>query len=1197
MTRTRECSPFYIDSHRILLETGHLANLYRRLLTAARVTGLAALLIASNLPAGAQRVNASLGGTVRAPNQSVISGATVQITNTGTGQTITTQTNSDGLFEFPSLAPGQYSMTVDAKGFERLIRNGIVLQVDQSANLNLVLVIGASTQTVEVSGAAPLLQTQNAEVGQVINNKSVVDLPLNQRNPYSLILLVPGVSGAVGTSYNALQFNVNGGRAGTTEILIDGIPSAPPTDAYNALGIFPSVDAMQEFKVMTSNYSAQFGLSGSGIINVAYKSGTNQLHGGVYEFLRNSAMDANTFFNDRSHLPLPHLTRSQFGFDLGGPVYIPKIFNGHNRFFFFGDYEGLREQTATTLLTTVPTQAERAGDFTADTNSSGQQIKIFDPLTTQSASPYVRSQFSCNNVLNTICPSRFDPVGVAVLKYFPLPNVTGINGTQVDNYAASGSTPYNINQWDVKLDATLSGRQRASFRYSVRNPANGTAVLMPPAIEIAQNSSVTSVPAIAGELSYSFARTPNDLYELRYGINHVYFRVTTISNGFDPGQLGFPSYLAAAALQNEANSLTFPGFEMTGYYSLGTGSQLSNGNLGMMTQTWMLDNMRVLKRHTIVYGAEFRALTNNAGQVGRAVGDFSFGPSVTAGPNAQAASSTTGDSAASLLIGLGSGGDVTHNFKIINTISHYLAGFGQDDWRLTDRFTLNLGLRYELYFPRTERENRMTWFNPTAVSPITLSGASLRGGLEYAGSGANPRTQSSTQYSNFSPRFGFAWNPIANLAVQGGYGIFYSLNASEAAATVDPTGYRTDTTYYGTQGNSGIFPANYISNPFPGGSFVPVTGNTLGLATATGGSIASPERPAKTPYTENYNFGVQYQLPKNWLIDVRYVGSHGVQLLYSPIINQLPDADLAMGSGLLAPQPNPFNVSEIQDSGPLTGSTVQRRYLLAPFPEFTGVQVVNANSAISHYDSVQIRVVKQYTKNLTLLGSYTGSKALDDGAVQNSNETPSGATSATYQDADIPLRQDSYGLSTIDVSRNLVASFVYALPFGRGQLVGSKWGRFTDALLGGYQVSGIFSAHTGNPLGFSANNVANIFNPGERPNWNGQNARLSGTVESRLNKYFNTADFSQPATYTYGNMSSTSGYLRSPGYRNLDASLMKSFNMVRESKLELHAEAYNIFNTPQFGPPNTSVTSTSFGVIGSQINFPRQIQLAAKIVF
>jgi hypothetical protein len=313
--------------------------------------------------------------------------------------------------------------------------------------------------------------------------------------------------------------------------------------------------------------------------------------------------------------------------------------------------------------------------------------------------------------------------------------------------------------------------------------------------------------------------------------------------------------------------------------------------------------------------------------------------------------------------------------------------------------------------------------------------------------------------------------------------------------------------------------------------------------------------------------------------------------------NQLPDSYLSMGSALLNPVPNPFNTALIQDSGPLTSATVQERYLLAPFPQFTSVQIVNANGAISHYDSLQIRVVKQFTRNLTLLGSYTGSKALDDAAVQNSNETPTGQPTTTYQDASIPLIQDSYGVSAMDVSRNLVTSFVYALPFGSGQHFGSSWTRFVNAVLGGYQLSGIFTAHTGNPLAFSATNVANIFNPGERPNWNGQNASLPGRVESRLREAFNIADFTQPATYTFGNMSSTSGYLRSPGYRNLDVSLIKSFTLFKESKLELHGEAFNSFNTPQFGPPNTAVTSSSFGIISTQINSPREIQLAAKFLF
>jgi hypothetical protein len=1143
----------------------------------------------------AQRITASLGGIVRDPNQLVVPGANIQITNPATGQSLTTQSNSEGLFQLATLSPGSYTATISAAGFDTLVRTGIVLQVDQSATIDFTLTVGTTSMTVRVTGAAPLLETQSAEVGQVISNRSIVDLPLNQRNPYSLILLVPGVSGTVGQGGNGLQFNVNGGRAGTTEVLLDGIPSVPPTDAFNNLAIFPSVDATQEFKVMTSNYSSQFGLSGGGIINVIYKSGTNHLHGSVYEFLRNSKLDANTFFNNQSNVAKPHTTRSQFGFSLGGPIFIPKLFDGRNKLFFFADYEGLRQQQATTLLATVPTMAERNGDFSADTTSTGVPIIVYDPFTTSSASPYTRSQISCNGALNVICPARFDAVAKNLIGYLPNPNRPGINGTQINNYAASGSTPYDINQWDLKLDGNISDRQHLAFRYSVRNPTNGTAVLFPAAIAIAQNASSNTQDAIAGELDYTFAQSAKSLYELRYGVTHLYSRVTTRADGFNPTQLGFPSYLAQAALATSPATLTFPGIEMTGYLSLGDGNSLGKGVLGLLTQSWQIDNVRALARHTITYGGEVRAFSNNVGQVGRATGDFNFNAVATQGPHAQTASSAAGDAFASLLLGLGSGGTTTHYFKIINTVSQYMGTFVQDDWRATDNLTLNLGLRYEIFFPRVESNNRQTYFDPTVPSPLTgIPG--LKGGIEYAGAGGNPRNQSNTAYTNFSPRIGFAYHALKNLVFQGGFGIFYSVNASEAAGTVNQTGYRTDSTYFGTQGNSGIIPENFLSNPYPSASFVPVTGNTLGLVTATGSSFTAPMRRSLTPYSENYNFAVQYQLPANWMVESRYVGTHGVQLLYNASINQLPDSYLGMGSKLLNTVANPL-YGQVQVSGPLSGQTVQQRYLLAPFPQFTGVSIANANGAISHYDSIQVKLQKKFSEKLTLLVAYTGGKTLDDGAVQNANVTPASQQSETYQDASIPLIQDLYGLSTTDVSRNFVGSFVYTLPFGHGERFGSGWNRYVNAMLGGYQINGIVTAQTGTPLAFSATNVASIFNPGERPNWNGQDAKLSGRVESRLKKYFNTAAFSQPAVYTFGNMSGTSGYLRNPGVANLDFSGFKTFALSETFKLELHAEAFNILNRPVFGPPNTSVSSSSFGTISSQINVPRQIQLAAKILF
>jgi len=1133
------------------------------------------------IPAYCQRVTASLGGTVRDPSGAVVPEATVRVINTGTQVVTTESTDQKGHFLAPSLPPGQYSVVIEAKGFKKFQQTGITLDVNQTVSLDFTLEVGASTQTVQVTAEAPMLDTSDAEIGQVITSKNILNLPLNQRNPYSLILLSPGVTGSIGNSFTGLQINVNGGRSGTTDVLLDGVPSAPPTDDYKALTIFPSVDAVDEFKVQTSNYSAEFGLSGGGIINVIYKSGTNSFHGSLYEFLRNSVMDANNFFSNEKGIPLASFKRSQFGASVGGPVLIPKLYNGHNKTFFFADYEGLRQRSAAQASGTVPTAAERGGDFSNDTTSSGAHITIYNPYTTKTTSPYTRMPFPGN----IIPASMINPVAANVSKYWPMPNTTGINGTQVDNWFVASVAPYDIDQGDVKVDQLISDRHRLSIRFSKRNPASYPAIYFPSSIEIAQNAATNRQNAIGGGLDYTFTATPTYLLEFRWGFARTVYQISTVSDGFDPTQLGFPSYIAETA-----NALTFPGFEPAGYIGIGTGSQLALGSLAMQTQSWSLANTKVFSRHTLHFGAEVRALANYSNQVGRSVGDYSFATTLTQGPNALTASSTAGDGFASFLLGLGSG-TVTHNFKIIDTVSQYAAGYFQDDWKATDRLTLNLGLRYEIFFPRTERHNRMTFLDLTAPSPLAGPAGlpDLKGGLGYVGVNGNSRQQNLTYYKNVSPRIGWAFQAAKNFVIRSGFGIFFQDSPNEAAATVNQTGWRSDSTFFGTI--NGYSPAYTLSDPFPGGNFVPVTGSSLGLLTNVGLGIAAPIRWSPTPYSENWNFDLQYQLPDNWLIDAAYVGNHGVFLTYTGQLNQLPTADLSLGPALLQNVPNPF-YGLITASGPLSGKTVQLRYLLAPFPQFTGVQVVNDEGATSSYNSLQLSLQKRFSSNITLLAAFTGGKMLDD---FSSNNTSNFNGDGTNQDA-YNLKAD-WGLSTADVSKRFVGSFVYALPFGRNQRFGSHWNRFTNAILGGWQANGILTWQTGLPLALSASNVANIFNPGERPNTNGQNAGLNGSVESRLNEYFNIADFSQPATYTLGNVSRTLPNIRAPGLRNLDFSLFKNFSVTERWKIEFRAESFNMFNTPQFSAPNTSVNSPSFGVIANQANAPRQTQLALKILF
>ena len=1143
--------------------------------------GLALALLA--FPTYSQRITGSLGGIVRDPSGAPVPGASVQVKNAGTASVVRITTDNNGHFMAPSLTPGEYEIAIDAKGFKQAQRKGLTLDVDQSINLDFALEVGASTETVVVTGEPPLIESQSSEMGQVISGRSIDNLPLNQRNPFSLIMLTPGVTGSVGSSFTGLQFNVNGGRSGTTDVLLDGIPSAPPTDDYKSLSIFPSVDAVQEFKVQTSNFSAEFGLTGGGVINVIYKSGGNDVHGSAYDFLRNSDLDANSFFSNRSGVGLPNFKRNQFGFSLGGPVYLPKIYNGRRRkTFFFADYEGLRQGTASTTLSTVPTAAERAGNFSGDTTSAGKPITIYDPANdTLANGVYTRAPFPGN-----IIPlNRFDTVAKNVEQYYPAPNITGTNGTQIDNYFAAGSAPYNIDQYDTKLDQIISDKQRFSIRWSVRNPASSPAELFPSGIAIAQNAATNTQDALGGAFDYVYTASPSDVVEFRYGISRIVYGVQTRADGFNPTQLGFPSYIAA-----QANALTFPGFETSGYVGLGDGSQLALGNLGMVSQIWALSNTKVFSHHTLKFGVETRLLANNVDQAGRSTGDFSFAATLTQGPNALTASSTAGDPFASFLLGLGSG-TVTHNFKIVDTISHYWAAYIQDDWKVTNRLTLNLGVRYDLFLPRTERHDREAFLDLTAPSPLAGPAGlpNLKGGLGYVGINGNPRSQNPTYYKNFAPRVGFAYQLSSKFVVRAGAGLFYTDSPAEAAATINPTGWRTDSSYVGTA--DGVTPYNYLSNPFPGGSFLPVSGNTLGLLTAVGTGIAAPQAWSPTPYSENWDLDFQYELPGKWMVDAAYVGSHGVDLTTTGQDNQLPASYMAMGSQLLQTVPNPF-YGLITTSGSLSGPTVQLRYLLAPFPQFTGVQVVNAEGATSLYNSLQLRLQKRFSQGLTLLVSYTASKMMDDAS---SNNTSNFNGTGTNQDA-YNWRGD-WSLSTADVSQRFVASFVYALPVGRDRRFGAHWNHFVDAILGGWQTNGIVTLQKGTPVTLSASSVCQIFCSGERPNSNGQNAALSGSVVNRLNQYFNVADFSQPASYTFGDVTRTLPNIRNPGLENLDFSLFKSFRLAERIQLEFRAETFNAFNTVQFGGPNGSVTSSSFGVITSQANSPRQNQLALKILF
>src|SRR5579872_1998940 len=1132
----------------------------------------------------AQVITASLEGIVTDASGAVIVGAKVQVINTATNLATSLVTDASGRFLAPSLQPGAYEVTVEAAGFKNERRTGIVLEVNQAARIEFAMQVGTATETVEVTGAAPLLDEASSAMGQVVNNRTIVNLPLNQRNPFALVFLVPGVVGNVGLTFNSTNISINGGRPGSNEILVDGIPSSPPlVNPIQGYSVFPSVDAVQEFKVQTDDYSAEFGRSGGGIINVVFKSGTNALHGSLYDFLRNSALDSNNFFANRSGLPLASFKRNQFGGSAGGPVYLPKLYNGRNKTFFLVDYEGLRQGQLSNLLTTLPTALQRVGDFSQTFNAAGQQVVIYDPVTTTaSGTGFVRQPFPGN----VIPLSRIDPVAANVVKFYPLPNQAGSLNSGTNNFAASGSSVTNINQFDVKLDENLNDRNRFFFRFSHRTYSPPPAVYFPPADAIAETLDYQPSHFNNAAFDYTWNVTPTFLTEFKWGLARTAFFYRPESDGFDPTQLGFPQYIAA-----NADRLAFPGFSPAGYSTLGSTGQGDYSNAGFESHIVGVNNTKVLSKHLLKFGYDMRLIRVNTLQTYAADGNFSFSRNFTQGPNPNQASATAGDAMASLLLGLGSG-TYAKQFKNVATASWYYGMYFADDWKVSRKLTLNLGLRYELQTPREERYNRLNIFDPFVASPLAVPAGlpNLVGGLEFVGVDGRSRQQYSTPLTNWAPRFGFAYELTKNTVLRGGYGIFYAPSLRAAAGTVSNVGYRADTTYAASL--DGVTPTTYLRNPFPNG-FAPISGNSLGLLTGIGSPISVELLGDNSiPYSQNWNFNVQRQLPGNILVEAAYVGSRGLHLNENGSddinLDQLTPAQLTLGTKLQQLVPNPF--FGLITTGPLSSPTIAYGSLLYPYPQFSNVTGEYLTGSSSTYHSFQMKVEKRFSSGLSLLAAFTGGKLIDDHAMI-SNLGRDSAIQNIYD------RHAERGVSPQDVSRILVLSYVYELPLGKGKRFGTNWNRAADTVLGGWQINGITTFQTGQPLTLTAQNTSNSGSLTERPNNNGQSAALSGSIESRLNEYFNSAVFSQPAPFTFGNTGRTLPDVRGPGVNNFDFSLFKTFQPLERLSVQFRAEAFNLLNKPQFGFPNQVLGSGQFGVISTQANSPRQIQFGLKLLF
>lgn len=1144
------------------------------------------LAVLMTLPAWSQSeaTSAQLSGTVQDPNGSSVPGATVTLSDPDIGFSRQVTTTDNGLYTFTLIPPGRYQLKVEKTGFATFLQSNIVLTVGQSSSLNAQLQVGNVNQTVEVTAQAPVLNTGNADLSSEVSSKQAVELPLNIRNVYGLVELDSGVNNS--QQYQALNppgsqgnvdqdiafFNFGGGRFGTTAFLLDGAWDG--AGDWDGVIYVPSVDELQEFRIQTNSFSPQYGLSMGNYVNAVTKSGTRSFHGDAFEFLRNNNLDANNYFNNLNGLTRPQFKRNQFGFTAGGPVYIPHFYKQRDKTFIFGTYEGLRQQTPTTLTTTVPTVLQRQGNFSQTFNQNGSLATIYNPFSTQLVNgQYVRTPFP-NNVIPA---SLLNPVAMNLLTYYPEPNLPGNPLTGANNYAGTAGLPTDSDQYTIKVDHNINEKQNFFIRWSQKRQFKQLEGEFFGSTNAGGNGTLAPDNRFEGGGGYTYVFSPSFVMSLTFGWGRWVEGRKPQGVPFDVTKVGLP-----ASLNTYNPPGAFPYVYITGYQNLGSGSLNSTPR---EARTYAADFTKNLGVHNLsmgLMGIDFILNTYNSAQA-----TFNFSPDFTQGPFPTTANSSTGSGLASFLLGTGdnSGAGGTSGISDTAEAAYSKKDYGMylnDDWKVNRNLTLNLGIRYDIQTAPTDRFNRLSYFT-FAPNPISsqVPGLNLPGNLQYVNS--SQRGVYNTNYTNFAPRVGLAYSPLHDFVFRAGYGIFYT-PAMEFGdyQGLSLNGFSQTTPYVGTL--NGVTPQNLLSDPFPTGLLAPV-GKANDGATNVGQTIDAVLRNRASPYVQQWTANMQYQLG-NTVLQAAYVGNHGAKLLFGTTyeLDQLPPADLALGNQLLQPVANPFY--GIITSGSLSGPTIPYGQLLRPFPEYTGVENVQPPAASSSYNALALSANHRFSNGIQFLISYTWSKYLTN------SEGPEGWTNGqaqAVQNWDDNALEKS--VMSDDIPRSLVASYVYEIPVGRGRKFVPSNG-ILNGIIGGWQVAGVSSFKDGFPLSVTnATNNSNSFGGNQRPNVL-TNPTLSNPT---IYEWFNTAAFAQPAPFTFGDAPRTLPYLRAQGTINFDMTLQKYWALWNEaSRLQLRAEFYNLFNRAQFFAPGTTFGTSTFGVIPGALP-ARSIQFGMKL--
>lgn len=1089
-----------------------------------------------------QNTTGTIVGRITDASGAVVPAAQVTVTNQQTSQRRLVRSTGTGDYTAPLLSPGTYSVTVNAAGFGTFTRSNITLQVDQTVRADAALQVGANKQTVSISAQALTLDTDSSSIGQVIGQKQISSLPLNGRYFTDLIFLAPGAVQTTGEQSNRIEsgdaISVGGARSSSNGYTLDGTSIMDykfDTPAFN-----PSLDDIQEFKLMTKTYSAAYGYSVNQI-TMSSKSGTNHFHGSLFEYLRNNDLDARNYFN-ASPLPVAPLHQNQFGYSLGGPVLVPKLYNGRDKTFFFANYEGQRISTKTTIQTNVPTSAELQGQF---------PFPITDPAT--------GLPFPSSGGVTTIPSSSFSRLGQLIASkptfFFPTPNASG-----AFNYINALPEPTSFDQQNYRVDHDFSASNMVFFRAAISNlyqtiPSGPAAVTDATTTQMARNYT----------LVYTHVFTSNLINQFRFGYLEALAKTTPYPiSSSDLSSLGLKNlFLTPNDGYPNITFATYPGLPNDTVSYTTTGAAINTPSISNQPLEDLEDSVSWTRgRHDLNFGYGMRWIQFDARNDSNLTGSLAF--------NGQ----FSGNSISDLLLGDAEsvGGAIPGPLSNINTSDSVhvhlrdYAPYIQDDWQATSNLTLNLGLRYEFHATPYEGQNQFGWFDPNLpggglyVANETVASKYGNGYYVYNGK----RGDGPAPVGAFAPRIGFAYRLGGSdkMVVRGGYGLFYD--------TVGLTEFQGSTEFYPYSNSINITQATSpgpisTNSLFPAGSFGQVQDSTLQSSLY----LFMPEQ-YKVPYVQDWSLDIQRQLSPATLFDVDYEGNKGTRLFQRIDVNQPIQCDAANNCNPLAQ----------------TAATIQAR---RPYPSF-GEILLEEFTGWSNYNAMDMKLQHQ-SSNLNLLAVYTWSKNMDDKSASADVGGDIGGAFGVQNAHDIPA---DYARSDFDVNQRFALSAVAALPVGRGQKFLSNASELTNAVLGGWQVNGIYQLQKGFPYSIGATDIGFVNEArGERANLVG-NPYPSGFHKS-LNEWFNTAAFTNPPAGDFGN--SSRNLLRGPRLDLLNLSVFKSFKPTNRLNLETRLEAFNALNHPQFGTPGQYVGSSTIGIISSTAGSNREVQLAVRLTF